>query len=90
MRKRSARTRRPLISSTSGSGLWVAGAPMCRVSNCLENQADRLTGTRHGVALFSIALRIVSSFRIQAVNANFFASPPLPNTSADSTRARCV
>jgi hypothetical protein len=31
--------------------------------------------TRHGVALFTIALRIVSSFRMQAVNATFFAFP---------------
>ena len=30
---------------------------------------------RHGVPLFTIALRMVSSFRIQAVNASFFAFP---------------
>jgi hypothetical protein len=30
---------------------------------------------RHSVRLFTIALRIVSSFRMQAVNANFFAFP---------------
>ena len=30
------------------------------VSNCPENQAGRLAATRHGVPLFSIALRMVS------------------------------
>lgn len=29
----------------------------------------------HGVPLFTIALRIVSSFRMQAVSASFFAFP---------------
>ena len=46
-----------------------------RVSNCLENQVDRVAATRHDVPLFSIALRIVSSLRMQAVNASFFAFP---------------
>jgi hypothetical protein len=46
-----------------------------RLSNCLESQAGGLAATRHGVPLFSIALRMVSSLRMQAVNANFFAFP---------------
>lgn len=30
---------------------------------------------RHGVRLLTIAFKMVSSFRMQAVNANFFAFP---------------
>lgn len=56
---------------------WRSGCPSWKmgVSNCLENQAGCLAATRHGIPLFSIALRIVSSFRMQTVNANFFAFP---------------
>jgi len=46
-----------------------------RGQQLLENQASGLAASRHAVPLFSIALRIVSNFRMQAVNANFFAFP---------------
>jgi len=45
------------------------------VSNCLENQAGCVTATLHGVRLFTIAFKMVSSFRMHAVNASFFAFP---------------
>ena len=34
-----------------------------------------MTATRHGIRLFTIAFKMVNSFRMQAVNARFFAFP---------------
>jgi hypothetical protein len=34
-----------------------------------------LAAIRHGAPLFNIGLRVMSCFRMQAVNANFFAFP---------------
>ena len=56
--------------------LWWRSTENPRRSDCLEHQAGWLAITTHGVSFVSIALRIMSSFLMQAVNANFFASPP--------------
>jgi hypothetical protein len=46
-----------------------------RVGNCLENQVGRPAATHHGVSLFTIALRMLRSFRMHAVNVSFFGFP---------------
>jgi hypothetical protein len=45
------------------------------VSTFLKNQAGCVTATRHDVRLFTIAFKMVSSFRMHEVNASFFAFP---------------
>ena len=45
------------------------------VSNCLKSQALTASGTRHDSCDRTMLLRMVSSFRMQAVSASFFGFP---------------
>ena len=45
------------------------------VSNCLDGQACCGCSVHHGVRCLSIALRVVSSFCIQATRSTFLALP---------------
>ncbi len=65
------RVTREKLAHTFDVGTTIAIMSQLSYASAATNSA----ACRHGVLLFTMALRIVSSFRMQAVKASFFALP---------------